>query len=210
MTVRVYLGGEGKNDLGSWSLEPPYRSPNTRGVIEALLRAVHPHGWSVVGATPWKSIRKLQAGKHGSAEVRNVKALALDAQESRAHVLAFVRDADDDQRRVSDIEAGIAQAAISAPEMAIVGEVAVPVLEAWLLAIDGVNSTEQLRKAQAKKALVARGVGESTEAMVQWIDRCGTAKIAKDATRLLGWLTCAERELGARVDGSPVPARTPK
>jgi hypothetical protein len=106
-------------------------------VIETLLRHVQPSGWQVVGARNWAHIRKLRA--HGPApnEQRNVAALALHAREAGARVLAFVRDGDDQSSRVQDIDAAIGahEAKEDAPD--IVGGVAVPVLEGWLLSLQG-------------------------------------------------------------------------
>jgi energy-coupling factor transporter ATP-binding protein EcfA2 len=51
-------------------------------------------GWRTVGAMKWSKIRKLRAHGPSPNEVRNVRALILDAKEARADVLAFPRDAD--------------------------------------------------------------------------------------------------------------------
>lgn len=88
--MKVFLGGEGPDDLGDWFHLPSYRtSPPRKGVVEALLaRAAAAHAITVIGASAWKRIRKYQAKKPMPAEVRNVLGLALLAEEAGCNVLA--------------------------------------------------------------------------------------------------------------------------
>jgi hypothetical protein len=49
--IRVILAGEGKNELGSFAVEAPFRGDTPEpGVVEALLRQIRPDGWQVVDA----------------------------------------------------------------------------------------------------------------------------------------------------------------
>lgn len=57
--LKVFLGGEGSNDIGTRWHVPMGDSP---GVAETLLRRVRPSGWRVAGAMQWRSIRKYRAG----------------------------------------------------------------------------------------------------------------------------------------------------
>jgi hypothetical protein len=42
--VQVFLGGEGRNELGSWAGEPAYQHDDEPGVIKALLLRTQPEG----------------------------------------------------------------------------------------------------------------------------------------------------------------------
>ena len=90
----VFLGGEGRNELGSWASEPAYQSDAEPGVIKALLQRTHPDGWRILGAQVWKRIRKYtdhgrlpaetRSFIRGSHEERAVFGLVLDAKERGA------------------------------------------------------------------------------------------------------------------------------
>ena len=98
--IKVFLGGEGANELGTRGQRPPGDDP---GVIETLLRRVRPDGWRVEGAIVWKEIRKYQAGAaahypaHG--ETYNVLRLLLLAYERDCKMVVFLRDVDGDEGR---------------------------------------------------------------------------------------------------------------
>ena len=61
MTRRVFLAGEGSDEIGTLAYREPYRGSPPYGVLEALLRRVHPSGWEVVGGIAWKHIRHYRA-----------------------------------------------------------------------------------------------------------------------------------------------------
>jgi hypothetical protein len=56
--VLVFLGGEGRNELGSWAGDPVFQSDDEPGVIKALLLRTRPNGWKSLGDQVWKRIRK--------------------------------------------------------------------------------------------------------------------------------------------------------
>ncbi len=66
--IRVFLAGEGPNELGAFGKEESFQPSNDKerrqspGVLEALLRHVQEDGWEVTGGIRWKDIRKLQVG----------------------------------------------------------------------------------------------------------------------------------------------------
>jgi len=100
--TRVFIAGEGPNELGDWARHPSYRAdPPRPGVLIALLAGAAPRAtWSIEGAALWKSLRKYQLGfglKTGRAEQRNVSALLLKAEEARVDAVAFSRDRDGDR-----------------------------------------------------------------------------------------------------------------
>ncbi len=191
---RVYLGGEGRNELGSRCGHPSYRTEDELGVIEALLRAIRSDGWSVAGAREWRTIRKLDAKGPTPNDERNVLALALEAKRSAADTLAFVRDEDDDEARPRIIADAVLKAECLFPDIKIIGAASVPVLEGWLLAIEGEHRTEQLSKAAAQGRLRERGV-ETTAHMVDIAHRADIRRIPADAESLGGWLRLATEAL---------------
>jgi hypothetical protein len=98
--LKVFLGGEGNNDIGTRWYRP---MGDTVGVVETLLRRVRASGWHVAGALPWNSLRKYRAGvamDHANhADARNVLGLVLHAYEDACEMLVFVRDEDGDEHR---------------------------------------------------------------------------------------------------------------
>jgi hypothetical protein len=97
--VKVFLSGEGSNELGSRCGLAAYQSDERPGVLHALLARVQPSGWVVGGARTWSTIRKYRAGKAAHADTHNVLGVALDAKEAGCEVLAFSRDLDRDAAR---------------------------------------------------------------------------------------------------------------
>lgn len=194
--VGVFLGGEGRNELGGWCDEPPYRDETSPGVIEALLKRVQPEGWKVKGACKWSRIRKYRAKGPTLGEERNVLGLAQDAKDAGAAVLAFVRDADDDRERPRVIDAAVLRVQREIPSIRIIGKAAIPVLEGWVLAVSGEAGTENMGRTAAQKRLVAKKVpSKDTAAMVGVVERNGLGKIPSDAQSLRDWLKQAAAAL---------------
>jgi len=210
--VGVFLGGEGRNELGSWSGHPPYQDSSFPGVIETLLRRVQDEGWQVVGAAKWIDIRKLRATGPTPNEERNVLGLVLEAKRAGSRVLAFVRDADDDRQRPKTIDDAIVKSKEAYPEIEVIGGTAIPVLEAWILALLGEHHTESLGKAAAQTKLTKKGIEDKdTKAMVEAITDSNIRNLPADANSLNRWLRTAEDVLhplvreGVQVDaGKPV------
>lgn len=199
-TLRVFLAGEGSNELGSRFGHPAHQSDKSPGVLHALLRRVAPHGWKVGGARTWSSIRKYRASGPNHNDTHNVLGLVLDTLEAGCHVLVFVRDEDNDASRAAAIQKGIALAPNEfkdAPEIA--GGLAVPLLEGWILALRGTRATEALTPKQAVKALVATGITEKDgPAMVEVVDGADLDQLPEDAASLRAWLSEARRVFGAK------------
>jgi hypothetical protein len=198
----VFLGGEGRNELGSWAGDPAYQSDDEPGVIKALLLRTRPDGWKILGAQGWKHIRKYtdhgrlpedtQSFIRGSHEERAVLGLVLDAKERGAQVVAFVRDQDDDPNRSAIIANAIDRARAQFPNIQVVGGTAVPVLEAWILALMGETGSEALGKAKAERLLADRNV-TTTEKMVSEV--LASRPVPEDATHLCSWLAQAKEAL---------------
>src|SRR5262249_40164182 len=128
--VEVFVGGEGNNEVGNWR----GRVQEARGVIQAILTRVRVEGWQVQRVVLWKHIRKYRAGDHRTAEQRNVLGLALVADEADSEVLAFCRDAADVHDSDDHYRAAIELARALFPDLLIVGGLAKPTIEGWILA----------------------------------------------------------------------------
>jgi hypothetical protein len=193
---KIFLGGEGQNELGSRYGEPVYQCDDRPGVLQALLARIKPEGWTVIGACKWCKIRKYRASGKSPKEEHSVLGLALEAKRAGADILAFVRDADDDKERPRHIASAVAKAEMEYPEVAIVGEPAIQVLEAWILAMKGVNGSESLGKVAAQKRLVETGIpSKDTRAMVAVVADTVLDAIPPDAASLHRWIGKAREVL---------------
>jgi hypothetical protein len=206
--VKVFLAGEGANELGSRAGDPAYQSDKRPGVLCVLLSRIQATGWIVDRARDWKSIRKYRACGAGHDDTRNVLGVALDAKEARCDVLAFSRDLDRDPARREAIEEGIRlvpSAFPAAPD--VIGGVAVPALEGWILALLGERATEEMSPKRAQDALAAKGVARKDgAAMTRAAEAADLDRIPHDATSLHEWLARARAVLPPKValrDGQP-------
>lgn len=163
-TLKVWLGGEGSNDLGD--SDQPEHCRKQPGALEALLRRQAPSGWKVFGATRWKSLRKYVAGgaigkegQRGPGDARNVKGLLLQAHEKGAEVLALLRDVDDHEERDALIQQAIKESQQKAhAQPVVIAGFPRPALEAWLLALLGCAHTDAMSKRKIEEKLRERGV----------------------------------------------------
>ncbi len=199
--IRVILAGEGKNELGSFAVEAPFRAEKPEpGVVEALLRQIRPDGWQVVDAILWKNIPKLRVGIGGKGEGLNVQRAIHHAKKRGCDVLAFTRDRDKAKfaHREREIEATLAELRDQgAAGPGIIGGVAIEKLESWLAALAGAQDSESLRRPEER--LAELGIGEKdTAAMVRFVEETGLGKVPADALSLLRWLDRAREILGAR------------
>ena len=212
--VGVYLGGEGRNELGSRATDPVRQNDDQPGVIATLLRVVQPDGWHVAGAIPWRKIKKYRAGR-SPGEERNVLGLVQEAVRANAEVVAFVRDADDNTERPKVIDAAMDKAKQLFPAVDIIGDTAIPVLEGWILAIVGEHGTEKLSKSRAQSRLEQLGVArKETAGMVRVACGASPEGLPQDARRLRRWLATARDVLPRRVQEAelvegPRPRRDP-
>ena len=193
-SVRVFLCGEGSNELGSRAGDPVYQNDRNPGVLHALLCRVQASGWEVGGARDWKRIRKYRVAGAPHADTHNVLGVALDAKEANCQVLAFSRDADTDPERVGAIEDGIARVPLTlASPPDIIGGAAVPTLEGWILALRGVRRTETMSPQKAASELTKAGIAaKDGTAMVEQVELTDLGKIPADAKSLTMWLGRAE------------------
>lgn len=200
--VRIFLGGEGRNELGGRAHHPSFPSEE-RGVIEALLRRVKDDGWSVGGSRNWKDIRKLKVGQFRDADTRNVLGLCLHATEACCHIVAFTRDEDGQGARADAIERGIEEARAGS-SLRIIGAVAVRKLESWILALLGKSKTESFGNNRIQQELVMAEVKEKdTAAMVAVVEVANLDQLPTDATSLRLWLDRARAALDEHLPDEP-------
>jgi hypothetical protein len=82
----------------------------------------------------------------------------------------------------------------SAP--AVIGGVAVPTLEGWVLALSQEPRTEELTPKRAAQALQDKGVKpKDGTAMVRLVEEADLSKLPSDATSLAAWLARARNVL---------------
>lgn len=195
--VKVFLCGEGPNELGSRSGHGSYQTDKQPGVLHALLARVQAAGWEVGGARDWKSIRKFKAGAARHQDTHNVLGAALDAKEAGCEVLVFSRDLDKDATRKDGIEEGIRRVLeTSAPALEVIGGAAVPTLEGWLLALLQERHTEELSPTRASLLLAEKGVApKDGAAMVLLVEEANLGKLPGDAVSLTAWLARARAVL---------------
>ncbi|MBN1961620.1 MAG: hypothetical protein JW841_11795 [Deltaproteobacteria bacterium] len=159
------------------------------------MQRIQPNGWQVTNGTTWIGIRKFKFGKQRRAkhgDEHNIAALALHAFEAKCDILAFIRDTDSNHKREGDINNGIEIAAKKYVDLKIIGGVAKPKLEAWLLALTGQNGTEQLSLKQAEDKL---GCDKNTDCMVTIVKQANLDAIPKDAHSLFKWCNKVKQAL---------------
>lgn len=202
VAVQVWLGGEGPSELGTRA-----DGGDDPGVIEALLLKVEPAGWIVGGALRWKYIRKYRAGHAARGgdnheDLHNVRGLALTAWEAGCEVLAFTRDVDADDRRADAIARGIEQARSLFPLLVIIGGVARPALEGWVLALLGVRNSDALSRAKSLELLRSRSIEDKkASAYVEIVTAADITKLPVGCDSLASWLSAARTHLGQALRG---------
>lgn len=195
---KVFLAGEGPNDLGGWQKEPMYRDEVPYpGILEMLLRKTKPEGWMVVDAIKWQYIRKYRFGENKNADKHNVEVACLKAKEKGCDVIAFSRDSDGDEDREVNVQKGIESAStLLSDKLGIIGGCAVPCIEGWVLAILGIRHTESLSRTRIEAQIIDSGIEpKNTAAMVEKIEQYGLANVPDDACSLKTWLKSAQENL---------------
>src|SRR3954469_1078235 len=108
MPVRIWIVGEGNNELGC---HDGYGG-RTTGVLEALLQKVCATGWVCSDKTVWPGARRYRAGAargRGSdhADYWDVLGLVLAAYEDGCEAVAFARDVDSEPYREMAVTAAM-------------------------------------------------------------------------------------------------------
>jgi hypothetical protein len=197
---KLFLAGEGPNELGRWSNEPEYRDLyNDVGVIEAVIKKVTTSGWKVVDACRWKNIRKYRTGGHKEKEKRNVLGAVLQAIDAKCEVLVFARDRDGKKNKERQQQVEDAIRIVTEDEdfpVEIIGGMAIEKIESWLCAISGKTKSEDMGIDKVEEYLREAGIAsKDTKAMVDLIESRSFEDIPKDAKSLNSWLDMAENVL---------------
>ena len=213
---RVFISGEGSNEIGDWVKEPMYRVANLRrpdvvegGVLEALCRKEIPEGWRIVDAIKWDKLAKrpVSARVRGpNPEHRTVLQLALLAQESQTDTLIFARDTDGDPEREAAIRTGVAEAIQKFPDLAIGGGPVIKRLENWIAALLGMIGAERLSDEQVTTFLLRHDIkvaDKDTAKMLAVVAEADLSSLPGDATSLREWL---RRVRAALSDTASVPS----
>jgi hypothetical protein len=205
--LKVFLGGEGDNDIGTRWHRPMGDHP---GVVEVLLRRLRPDGWRVAGGRSWKSIRKYRAGgalrRSNHEDGRNVLGLVLHAYEEACELLVFVRDRDRDEareqeiRRVLDEITAFGFAEEYRYELAIVAGVPRPTLEGWILCLQGVAGTDEMSPLRADRALADAGI--ELKSTLQYAGVAASCVLPTGEGSLPRWLAHAEATFRRLLDGA--------
>jgi hypothetical protein len=201
VAVKVWLGGEGSCEIGGRA------DGNERpGVLEALLKHLEPAGWVIAGATRWKHIRKFRAGAAirdgiGHADLANVRGLALEASEAGCEIVAFARDRDADDGRAAAVAKGIELS--ETVGIRIVGGLAIPAIEGWILALHGVRNADSYSRQRAESELAALGIElRSPEAYVAVVEAAAAPLLDTiPPGSLLEWVQTAARVLAVAIRG---------
>jgi hypothetical protein len=213
MPARVWIVGEGNNELGAGD---GYGGRN-RGVLEALLARVCDGGWECAGKQQWHAIQKFRAGgarlgasNHG--DYLNVLGLVLEAYENAADAVAFTRDVDSDPDREDAVTAALAWIGNDSNWLIdVIGGVAKPAIEGWILALRAVPGTDEMSRSRARTYLAEHGIDAKSNAdYVDVVERAALGKphhfgLPAGAESLRVWLAIAYEVLTRLVHGWPAP-----
>jgi hypothetical protein len=211
MPARVWIVGEGNNELGR---DDGY-GRRRRGVLEALLARVCAGGWECSGKLPWNAIQKFRAGgarlagpNHG--DYLNVLGLVLAAYEDAADAVAFSRDVDSDPDREEAVVAALAWIRNESGWLiAVIGGVAKPAIEGWILALRALPGTDAMSRARAEAHLAVQQIDfKSTDDYVDLVERVELGEsphfgLPSGAESLRAWLATAQEVLNHLVHGRP-------
>lgn len=179
--MKVWLAGEGTNDIGSLAKN----AQTTReypGALQVLLRLSSPDA-EVIGGGDWKSVPKLRTGTKG-AEAQTVARLQLRAEEKNADALVFMRDRDGERDRQKQIES-----ALAASSFPTAGVVSVETLEHWIVAVAGRSKSEKLSGSQVDAVLAELKVKKKdTQSYAAWLSSTSLDALPQDAKSLRLWI----------------------
>ena len=198
--MKVFLAGEGKAELGGWFRLPNYRDEAPEvGLLEALLRRVHPDGWSIADAISWKNLpsdrralpKPYRAHGRMPAEVGNVLGVVMRARNAGGNAVVFSRDRDRDRQREKNVLDGISRAREAIPDFPkVVGGLAIEAIESWVASLQGHKGAES---AADPSSLLADSSLASKRAIVEAAD---LSKLPADAKSLRQWLADAAEFFG--------------
>jgi hypothetical protein len=209
MPARVWIVGEGNNELGIGD----GTGKRDRGVLEVLLARVCEAGWECAGKLPWNAIQKFQAGgarlaDPGHGDYRNVLGLVLRAQEEAADAVAFSRDVDSDLEREAAVGAALDWIREdSGWPIDVIGGVAKPAIEGWILALRAVPHTDAMSRTRTATHLIEHRIDlKSTDQYVEVVEQARLGEpphfgLPSGTESLRAWLATAHEVLHRLVHG---------
>lgn len=195
--MKVFIAGEGTDEIGNFAQDPAYRPSRCQGgVIEALLRKVREKGWTIVDGCPWRRIRKFAVGRdlHGR-ERRNVLGLVDHAVEAGCDIVVFVRDRDGEKARSEAIDSAICAARALTPDTKVIGGTAVEAIDGWIIACLGHTRSEDLT--DPKAALMEEFNVLTGEQKAEAVNNTILNQLPQDARSLRAWLKEATETLSS-------------
>lgn len=172
-----------------------------------------PEGWRCAGKTPWNRIQKFRAGgarhagpSHG--DYFNVLGLVLAAYEEASEVVAFSRDVDSDPDREDAVDAALAWIRDESDWLIdVIGGVAKPAVEGWILALRTVPDTDSMSRARALSHLTDQEIdAKSTDQYVEIVEQAVLGAphhfgLPRGTESLRAWLATAHEVLNRLVHG---------
>jgi len=212
MPAKVWIVGEGNNELGAGD----GYGGRDRGVLEALLTRVCDGGWECAGKQQWHAIQKFQAGgahlgAHSHGDYLHVLGLVLEAQENAADAVAFTRDLDSDREREDAVTAALARIRAESWPIEVIGGIAKPAIEGWILALCAVPRTDKMSRDRTLAQLAEHGIGaKSTADYVDVVEQAELGEpdhfgLPSGAESHRAWLATAQEVLTRLVHGQPAP-----
>jgi hypothetical protein len=131
----------------------------------------------------------------------------LHAYEEACEMLAFVRDGDGDERREQEIRRVLETLATFGfadeyqYELAVVGGVARPKLEGWILWLLGVTGTDAMTPARVDRELATTEIEAKSTA--QYVAIAETGALPSGEGSVPDWLAHAKATIGRLIDGEP-------
>lgn len=155
--TKVFVTGEGVGEIGKWAEARERRATSTRGdgVLKALFDTKRTG--TVIEGRSWKSIATLRPGSRGDG--KTLEKAAVLAEEAGADLLLWSRDTDGDRDRAPKLEASMRALKEAGDRIDIIGGVQDPALEAWIVAIAGLDKAPDTRsKLRLAELLAERGL----------------------------------------------------
>lgn len=126
--MRVLFVGEGVHDVGR---DAESQGEPAGGVVQTLVRGLHPHVAADSPARHWKDMPRFRVGPSRGLTSKLKAAVLLAQRTYRCAAIVAVVDRDHDDSRVADLHAACQSAHHDA--LPVVGGVAVNSIEAWTL-----------------------------------------------------------------------------
>jgi hypothetical protein len=134
MSLKVFVCGEGTDDIGRWAIEIAYRDASRRGdgLIGELARRVVTEGWTIVEGRALKNVPVFRPGKGLKQEAVRFHGAMQLAWAKGCDVVLFARDTDGDEERTAQLR-GLRTTDAGRVALAVVE----PVIEGWALELSG-------------------------------------------------------------------------